>query len=105
MAGLQRGVRTAEIKKHLRNSTAAERGAPGDSFCPAPSVIPSPGVFLSGPLLERGPGARTSEPWAPRPSSSVLHAPLLPVLLSRFPQRPEAQGQDQEESGRGREAP
>ena len=94
----------AEIKKHLRNSTAAEPGAPGDSFRPTQSVIPSPGASRSGPLLERGPGARTSEPWAPRPSSSVLHAPLLPVLLSRFPQRPEAQGRDREESGRGREA-
>ena len=91
MAGLQRAVRTAEIKKHLRKSSAAEPGAPGDSFRPAPSVIPSPGASRSGPLLERGPGARTSEPWAPRPSSGVPRAPLLPVLRSRFPQRPEAQ--------------
>ena len=92
MAGLQRAVRTAEIKKHLRKSSAAEPGAPGDSFRPAPSVIPSPGASRSGPLLEGGPGARTSEPWAPRPSSGVSPAPFLPVLLSRFPKRPEAQG-------------
>ena len=91
MAGLQRAVRTAEITKHLRNSSAAEPGAPGDSFRPAPSVIPSPGASRSGPQLERGPGARTSEPWAPRPSSGVPRAPLLSVLRSRFPQRPEAQ--------------
>ena len=88
----------AEIKKHLRNSTSAEPGAPGDSFRPTPSVIPSPGASRSGPLLERGPGARTSEPWALRPSSGVSRAPPpcrggpSPVLLFRFPQRPEAQG-------------
>ncbi|XP_070655952.1 collagen alpha-1(I) chain-like [Bos indicus] len=92
VAGLQRAVRTAEIKKHLRNSSAAEPGAPGDSFHPALSVTPSPGASRSGPLLERGPGARKSEPWAPRPISDVPRAPLLPVLLSGFPQRPEGQG-------------
>ena len=89
---MQRAVRTAEIKKHLRKSSAAEPGAPGDSFRPALSVIPSPGASRSGPLLERGRGARKSEPWAPRPISDVPRAPLLPVLLSGFPQRPEGQG-------------